>query len=872
MGGQEFNTVDVVRLEVETDPTGLVNLVQNPSGELGGWGWITTLSNSAMSGIAGPLLQYERTVAGASSFTTEALPIAAGEYAAARWEAVAAAGAAYVRARFEWLDSAGALLSSSAQSAYFSTTTTVGTAAPVVAPASTAFVRLRFDLYSDNTGTNPTGTHWLKLHEVTVATASTSGDLGETRVNLVSNPSFEVDAAGWHSPLTDNIIARSTAVGGQSGSAAMSITTGAASRVMRVRCMNPIPVTAGKTYTFSAYHRRGTTPALFWAVSMTWYNGATSLGVVTGNPIVPTTTGWTRSIVTGTAPATATHAVVNTDSYTNATAAGQTAYVDAALFEVADSAGAYFDGSTPSADGWDYSWNGTAHNSPSTAFNPSLTYYIPPVEYFDILGDSHEIRVTREQLNVGTLSATVLSRTLDPSQSDLLRPGRRARLSTLVDGVWETIIGGKLLEADVTYALKNPTVPTEKQARIEVVLIDPTQAVANAGRPEGVATIDELPFVLEGAGVPWNVNGSGNQVPTANVTTNNEGAKALDQVALTRDTVIGYAWMSRVGVLNAWDRDQIASGSPVLLDEDDYSELDLSFSTKDAINEVQITVQSLGADGTTTENVYGPFTDDASIGQWGRYRKEFTVTGLDSAAVEDLAAAILDAAATPRIRVNSLTIPLKDLDRVETHALRDLYDEVQVVLSDLGVDQVLRVTGLEHTITTEKWMLRLDFSDEGGVAVPTVQPPVQSGIRPDVGVIELFAGTTPPAGKLLCDGASYAVADYPYLHAVIGYTFGGAGASFNVPNLTDKFPIGSGTKALGTSGGSSVATLTAANLPAHTHQIQRSAAANTGGGTRVALGDTSTAANGVTEANTGTATPFSVLNPWLSLNFVIRAA
>ena len=34
---QQFKTADVVRLEVETDPAGLVNLVQNPSGELGGW-------------------------------------------------------------------------------------------------------------------------------------------------------------------------------------------------------------------------------------------------------------------------------------------------------------------------------------------------------------------------------------------------------------------------------------------------------------------------------------------------------------------------------------------------------------------------------------------------------------------------------------------------------------------------------------------------------------------------------------------------------------------------------------------------------------------------------------------------------------------
>ena len=62
-----------------------------------------------------------------------------------------------------------------------------------------------------------------------------------------------------------------------------------------------------------------------------------------------------------------------------------------------------------------------------------------------------------------------------------------------------------------------------------------------------------------------------------------------------------------------------------------------------------------------------------------------------------------------------------------------------------------------------------------------------------IGVIQAYSGTTIPNGYLLCDGASYKVADYPDLYAVIGNTYGGDTENFNVPNLLDKFIQGSTT-------------------------------------------------------------------------------
>lgn len=101
-----------------------------------------------------------------------------------------------------------------------------------------------------------------------------------------------------------------------------------------------------------------------------------------------------------------------------------------------------------------------------------------------------------------------------------------------------------------------------------------------------------------------------------------------------------------------------------------------------------------------------------------------------------------------------------------------------------------------------------------------------------------------PVGYILCNGGSYTTTDYPNLFTAIGYTYGGAGTSFNVPNFESYFPIGgNGVNANGnptsnyaTGNGTSGATntfSTTANFggstteiaplitkaPPHTHQI-----------------------------------------------------
>jgi len=59
-----------------------------------------------------------------------------------------------------------------------------------------------------------------------------------------------------------------------------------------------------------------------------------------------------------------------------------------------------------------------------------------------------------------------------------------------------------------------------------------------------------------------------------------------------------------------------------------------------------------------------------------------------------------------------------------------------------------------------------------------------------VGMISIHAGSFAPTGWLLCDGASYASASYVELFNVVGYTFGGSGSAFAVPNLKGRVVVG----------------------------------------------------------------------------------
>ncbi len=161
-----------------------------------------------------------------------------------------------------------------------------------------------------------------------------------------------------------------------------------------------------------------------------------------------------------------------------------------------------------------------------------------------------------------------------------------------------------------------------------------------------------------------------------------------------------------------------------------------------------------------------------------------------------------------------------------------------------------------------------------------------------IGSIAMFAGSSTGSGInwLICNGSSVSTTTYAALFAVIGYSFGGSGTSFSLPNLQGRFPIGaSSSYTLAATGGEAAHVLTTAELPAHSHTITDKAhshavnnvMAPTGGGHTATGGagqnitniTTQPASTGITGTNTtGSGAGHNNLPPYVVVSFIIRAA
>ncbi len=115
--------------------------------------------------------------------------------------------------------------------------------------------------------------------------------------------------------------------------------------------------------------------------------------------------------------------------------------------------------------------------------------------------------------------------------------------------------------------------------------------------------------------------------------------------------------------------------------------------------------------------------------------------------------------------------------------------------------------------------------------------------NPFIGEIRLFAGSFAPLGWSFCDGRLVSIADNETLFNLIGTTYGGDGQNtYALPDLRGRVPVHQGTgqsqqSIIGQLGGTETVTLTANQLPQHTHAlIATSAPATSGtpGGTALA--------------------------------------
>lgn len=159
--------------------------------------------------------------------------------------------------------------------------------------------------------------------------------------------------------------------------------------------------------------------------------------------------------------------------------------------------------------------------------------------------------------------------------------------------------------------------------------------------------------------------------------------------------------------------------------------------------------------------------------------------------------------------------------------------------------------------------------------------------EPYVGEIRMIAFSFAPNGWMFCQGQLLPISENAVLFQLIGTTYGGDGQStFALPNLASRIPVHMGIGPNGTTyqlaeqAGTEQVTLTAPQIPAHTHPwVGSTADAGSkqpiGGVPAVAQGDlyttSFTAMPMFNQAITpeGGSQPHDNLQPFLVINFII---
>jgi microcystin-dependent protein len=178
--------------------------------------------------------------------------------------------------------------------------------------------------------------------------------------------------------------------------------------------------------------------------------------------------------------------------------------------------------------------------------------------------------------------------------------------------------------------------------------------------------------------------------------------------------------------------------------------------------------------------------------------------------------------------------------------------------------------------------------------------------QPYIGQIILVGFNFAPLGYALCNGQLVAIAENTALFQLLGTQFGGDGVNtFALPDLRGRVPVaqgqGSGLSSyvMGQTGGAESVTLTAGQMPQHTHAIDASGltakakSSSSPGDRQTPVGNVPAAATGltvpygsgspnanmssgaiafsgaITVANAGGGQPHDNRQPYLTLNFCI---
>ena len=163
--------------------------------------------------------------------------------------------------------------------------------------------------------------------------------------------------------------------------------------------------------------------------------------------------------------------------------------------------------------------------------------------------------------------------------------------------------------------------------------------------------------------------------------------------------------------------------------------------------------------------------------------------------------------------------------------------------------------------------------------------------QPYLGSIMMFGGNFAIRGWQMCNGQTLSISSYTALFSIIGTYYGGNGVStFQLPNMQSRVPLHQGTGqglstyVIGENGGTENVTLLYNQMPIHTHAVNASSGLadkltptgnvlatepNLSKPEIYSAAAPNTTMNPNMIANAGGNVPFSVIQPYLCVSFLI---
>jgi microcystin-dependent protein len=122
-----------------------------------------------------------------------------------------------------------------------------------------------------------------------------------------------------------------------------------------------------------------------------------------------------------------------------------------------------------------------------------------------------------------------------------------------------------------------------------------------------------------------------------------------------------------------------------------------------------------------------------------------------------------------------------------TGTLTSISGLISVPTANITTSNITTANITTANITTQN---ATQFTTNPTLNINSILYPVQFRVVGEIKMIMPTSASYAPPYYLLCDGSTYSVFAFSALFNAIGFSYGGSGATFNVPNFASRFPIG----------------------------------------------------------------------------------